>query len=196
MGEETRRWHHTQTHFVQTITPPIYSSKGPFIFPKNLYSPLRGLLSSPLSLLRWHLSLNSKPLLWVTYFSVLSLRYTWGIHVNNLFGSLLLICPLLLGSQPRTQKCRQKIIFYSLTPRTLVHGAGNQLAAHSGLLCSRRTCPVLSLCGKQSAFWKAYIEARLHILPLVFLLHCTKLYIFNNFILSKDLESCIPGHNT
>lgn len=39
-GEEIGSRQHTQTNFV--ITPPIYSSKSPFIFPKNpLFSPKR-----------------------------------------------------------------------------------------------------------------------------------------------------------
>ena len=42
MREESTSGHHTQTTLSQTIIPPIYSSKGPFIFPKShLISPKR-----------------------------------------------------------------------------------------------------------------------------------------------------------
>ena len=59
----------TRQTLSQTIIPPIYSSKAPFIIPKN-HLPKR--CTSPLTfnLLRWHLSLNSKPPGGVTHFSL------------------------------------------------------------------------------------------------------------------------------
>ena len=48
--------------------------------------------------------------------------HAWGIHINNLLGFLLLSCPSLLGSQPRTQKCRQKTIFTPLHYENLATG--------------------------------------------------------------------------
>lgn len=54
----------------QTVLPPIcYYSKGPSIFFTNhLLSPTVAYGPPPLSLVGWHLSLNSKPPRWVTYF--------------------------------------------------------------------------------------------------------------------------------
>lgn len=47
--------------------------------------------------------------------------YTWGTHVNQLFVFLLLIYLLLEGSQPRTQKGREKIIFPFLQSQQILN---------------------------------------------------------------------------
>lgn len=64
-GQETKNWHHSQTDFVTPVTPPMYSPKGPLVFPsfvkKSIYCALRASTSSSLLfLLRWSLILNSK----------------------------------------------------------------------------------------------------------------------------------------
>ena len=41
--------------------------------------PPKGLQRTALSLLRWHLSLNSKPLLWAICSSLISPSYAWGM---------------------------------------------------------------------------------------------------------------------
>ena len=68
-GEETRSPHTARQTLSQTTIPLIYSSKGQFIFPKIIYSLLRGLHSPLLSLLKQYLILNSKPPQGVTLFS-------------------------------------------------------------------------------------------------------------------------------
>ena len=123
--------------------------------------------------------------------------HAWGIHVNNLLGFLLLISPSLLGSQPRTQTCRQKTIFTPLHYENLATGQDTSWLHTAGCVYSHLTSSVLSLCGDQSAFSRACIETDLHILPLVFWLHFICYFFkFYNCIFSRDLESCILGHNT
>ena len=57
----------------QPVIPSICSSKGPFIFPKNhLICPKKFTSHFPLSLIKWDLSLNSKPPLWVIHFAWVS----------------------------------------------------------------------------------------------------------------------------
>lgn len=66
------------------------------------------------SVLCWscHNSQSSEPLLLVTYFPWVSPVYTKGKHVNHLrFPFLLLICLLLQGSLPKTQKGRGNLLF-------------------------------------------------------------------------------------
>ena len=58
---------------LQTIIPPICSSKDPLIFPKkSLTLPLEVYILPPLPLLKWYLSLNSKPPRMLLIFSWLS----------------------------------------------------------------------------------------------------------------------------
>lgn len=77
-SKEDRSWYHTQIH-VDTIPINYYTSllHLPFVllrahpsFLKIISSPLRGLHSAPFFLLNWHLSLHSKPSVWVTHFSL------------------------------------------------------------------------------------------------------------------------------
>lgn len=66
----------------QTIMAPVHSFKGPFIiFPKNLLSPKRPAFPSPLSLLRWYLSPNSKPLLWVLLIFFLGVSNVYELYI-------------------------------------------------------------------------------------------------------------------
>ena len=69
----------------------------------------------------------------------------WGIHVNNRLGFLLLICPSLLGSQPRTQKCRQKTIFTPLHYEHLATGQGTSWL-HTAVVCVPTWPPLCILC--------------------------------------------------
>ena len=56
-----------QTKVCPNYHPHVYFSKGPFVFPKIIYSlQLIDLNPPTLSLLRWHRRLNSKPLQGVT----------------------------------------------------------------------------------------------------------------------------------
>lgn len=66
--EEIRSQHHTQTNFDTNFMSPICFSRVHSSFLKIIYSPLRGLNSPPLSIVRWYFSLNSKPPQGVTHF--------------------------------------------------------------------------------------------------------------------------------
>lgn len=72
LSQETRlEVNHTQTHFVTNLIPPMYCSKGPFIFPKyRLLSFPQEPTPYPLSLLRWYVILSSKPSCRVGRFSL------------------------------------------------------------------------------------------------------------------------------
>ena len=109
MSEERRlEVHITPRHtLTPTIIPPICSSKGPFIFPKNhLLSPKLSISPCP-----FPVKLVSKPEFQATSRSYsLSPGYLSHIHVNKLMTvSLLFICLSLQGSQSRTQTGRGKM---------------------------------------------------------------------------------------
>lgn len=88
----------------------------PLFTPTSLVTSQTGLPTLILFLFsrRWYLSPHSEPPQRVAHFSWAPSMYTAGTHVNKLLlVFLLLICLLLQGSQPRTQKGRG--IFSSLT---------------------------------------------------------------------------------
>ena len=86
----------------QMITPLI-CSRGPFLFPKIHLLSLKGLPDHSF-LLRWYLSLYSKPFGGVIHFSLYFSQKPEVYLLINLFVFLLFICLLLQRSQLRTQK--------------------------------------------------------------------------------------------
>ena len=102
-GEETKSRHHSQKN-CHTFHLPSILLKTHSSFLRIIYSSLRGCHFSSPFLIKMMSNPASKPPWGVTDFSHVFM-------LIKLFIFLLLICPLLQGSQARTQKGRGKIIF-------------------------------------------------------------------------------------